>query len=310
MTKLSPNPISDKKLPPVYLGLPVWQHASWPTCWFDNSKSRTNQLEHYAKYFNSIEGNTTFYSTPSIENLKRWHDSVPDDFRFTFKLHQSISHQARLQHVAEQLEAQLMLLSSLGEKLGLVMLQLPTSFGPDSMALLEQFVNEFANEFVSKFVDKYAKRYPLAIEVRHPGFFDKQDAEIQFNRLLVQHQVNRIMMDTRALNCGPETSDILVETRRKKPSLPLHVIATSNHPVVRFVGNDNEQDNALHLTPWVHKIHQWRQQGKTPYMFLHRPDNKDAPWLAAQFIDMYNRAYPDAVLPSVTFPTKAQQSLF
>lgn len=298
MTKPSTTSISEKKFPTLYLGLPIWQHPSWPTQWFADSKSRLKQLSHYANYFNSIEGNTTFYSIPTTETVQRWYDSVPDNFRFTFKLHQSLSHQACLRNIESLLEEQLGLLQGLGEKLGVVMLQLPASFDPEQMNLLQAFIQ------------RCAQKCCLAVEVRHPAFFQKQNAEIQFNRLLIEHQVNRIMMDTRALNTGPATSEILAETRRKKPKLPTNVIATARNPVVRFVGNDNDNDNAQGLMPWVHKIHQWRQQGKTPYLFLHRPDNKHAPWLAAQFIDMYNTVYPQTPLRSMSFPSKAQHDLF
>lgn len=107
-----------------------------------------------------------------------------------------------------------------------------------------------------------------------------------------------MIMDTRALFTGPSDSALTAEVRTKKPKVPVNVVATGNAPVVRFVGNNHDNDNAACLAPWVSKCHQWRLEGRTPYIFFHRPDNKDAPWLAAQFIDLYNQRYPAHALPS------------
>ena len=95
-------------------------------------------------------------------------------------------------------------------------------------------------------------------------------------------------MDTRALFTGPCNNALLEEVRDKKPRVPVNVIATGSTAVVRFVGNDVDDDNLRCLTPWVKKVHQWLDEGKDVYFFCHRPDNKDAPWLAQQFIDLYN----------------------
>ena len=80
---------------------------------------------------------------------------------------------------------------------------------------------------------------------------------------------------------------------------------------MRFVGNDEDADNEACLRPWVNKVQQWQREGKDVYFFCHRPDNKDAPWLAQQFIDLYNATSPAAQLPDLALKAQPEQdSLF
>ncbi len=294
----SNNNQSTPELPTVFMGLPMWQHPSWPNTWLTNCSSAKHQLEYYAKAFNSIEGNTSFYALPSNETLEKWQAMVPAHFAFTFKIHKDISHN-KLQFNETLLATQLQGFETVKANLGQAILQLPAQFSPTDLPALERFL----------------KRLPswldIAVEVRHLAFFEKGDAEIAFNQLLMEQSANRVIMDTRALFTGPDTSTLVTEVRGKKPRVPVNVIATGNKPMVRFVGNDNNEDNLACLMPWIKKIHAWRCEGKQPFMFFHRPDNKDAPWLAHQFINAYNASYPQAKLPQLSLGEKPNQaSLF
>ena len=277
----------------------MWQHPWWPANWFQRSESRHQQLHFYSRHLNSVEGNTTFYSLPHADAVQRWNAATNDEFSFSFKFNQAISHEKRLLNCEKNVAQQLDLLTPLKQKLGMMMLQLPASFGPEGLSLLADFLRALPA------ITNYS------VEVRHPEFFAKGDAERALNQLLIQYNVNRVIMDTRALFSGPSTSHIVADVRQKKPRVPVNVIATGSAPVVRFVGNDNEQDNLRCLTPWVSKIHQWRVEERTPYLFIHRPDNKDAPWLAQQFIDLYNQRYPEYLLHDAGIQqTPDQNTLF
>lgn len=136
------------------------------------------------------------------------------------------------------------------------------------------------------------------------GFFDKSEQEQQFNQLLMEYNVNRIIMDTRGLfACQTSASDLVRDVQAKKPKIPTNVIATGNCPVIRFVGHPNIDSNRLFLTPWMHKINQWREQGIHPYMFFHMPDNSEAPWLAQAFFRWIKDEYPQHQWPSLDLPS-------
>jgi uncharacterized protein YecE (DUF72 family) len=302
MTNMHKSAISQGNL---YIGLPMWQHSHWPSTWFANYPKSDNGLSLYAKECNTVEGNTTFYSLPHQDAVARWCDSVPDHFRFTFKFHQNITHVHQLQHCDEEVAQQLSLLSPLKEKLGVMMLQLPASFGPEKLPILDTFLARLPQDL------------NVAVEVRHLAFFAKGGEEKAFNQLLIRHSANRIIMDTRALFTGSLDAGgnnrraMLEEVREKKPRVPVNVIATGHTPIVRFVGNDVDDDNHRCLLPWVKKVKIWQREGKDVYFFCHRPDNKDAPWLAQQFIDLYNNDDPSLVLNNLSIKSQpAQNSLF
>ncbi|MEC9260793.1 MAG: DUF72 domain-containing protein [Pseudomonadota bacterium] len=278
---------STSTLGPVFIGLPQWQHSSWPKRWFANRSG--TQLADYARQLNSVEGNTTFYHLPSPQTVDNWAAATPADFRFTVKFHSDISHKSSLQHCDTLVSEQLNLLARLEHRLGQIMLQLPAGFGPAQLPVLESFLKRLSPAF------------NYAVEVRHLAFFAKGEEEKALNKLLMAHGVNRVIMDTRALFTGPDDCALTAEVRTKKPRVPVNVIATADQPVMRFVGNNSEQDNAAFLQPWIDKCQQWREQGKSCYLFFHRPDNQDAPWLAQQFITAYNQRFPDFALPALHF---------
>lgn len=290
----------DHDLPaPLYLGLPIWQHPSWPALWLPQTQARNNALQAYAAHFSSVEGNSTFYALPDNATCQRWYESVPANFRFTFKIHQDVSHADNILINADTLGSQLSSLTDLKEKLGPLMLQLPARFSPARLDELAQFIS------------KWPKAFCLAVEVRHPAFFEKGDAEKSLNKLLKDAGVNRVMMDTRALFSEQILSEAMLDAREKKPRLPLHVWASAGQPVVRFVGHDDDEINKQCLLPWVNKCHTWRMAGISPYVFLHRADNKDAPWLAHLFINLYNELYPEQALPEIGLSAQPdQQALF
>lgn len=79
----------------MFIGLPQLQHPAW-------YKFGLRPLADYARYFNCIEGNTTFYALPSVDSVLRWRDMTSDSFRFCFKFPAIISHQAGLRHCEEE----------------------------------------------------------------------------------------------------------------------------------------------------------------------------------------------------------------
>ena len=268
MTNMHKSAISQGNL---YIGLPMWQHSHWPSTWFANYPKSDNGLSLYAKECNTVEGNTTFYSLPHQDAVARWCDSVPSHFRFTFKFHQNITHVHQLQHCDEEVAQQLALLSPLKEKLGVMMLQLPASFGPEKLSILDTFLAALPQEL------------NIAVEVRHLAFFAKGDEEKALNQLLIRHGANRIIMDTRALFTGSLDAGgtnrraMLEEVREKKPRVPVNVIATGRTPIVRFVGNDVDDDNQRCLLPWVKKVKIWQSEGKDVYFFVTAPTTKMLP---------------------------------
>lgn len=285
--------------PPLWhTGLPQWNHSNWhdgPLA----GNSNTRPLYRYARYFNSVEGNTTFYGIPDSLSVKRWQTEVPSDFKFCFKLPQTVTHQHCLQHCQRHLTDFFRAMSSLQSKTGLICIQLPATFGPQQIDILAPFLQHLP------------ANWNYTVEVRHPGFFNKQIEEQHFNQLLATHNINRTLFDTRWLFAEPQLDDVTQDALKKKPRVPLHVLATGNQPMVRIISPIQWQHTDQWLQPWISKTLQWIDEGRTPYMFFHTPDNAQAPLLARHFCEMLEAARPSLTNPlNWPDPRQEQTSLF
>jgi uncharacterized protein YecE (DUF72 family) len=256
----------------LYIGCPQWSSAHWKGRFFTKDCQPKNMLNQYSQIFNSVEGNTSFYADPSSETIIKWKQNVPDNFKFTFKIPRRFTHDMALRNCERDLLQWLKLFEPLFDNIGQIMLQLPKSFSPEHLNTMRDFTHLLPHNL------------PVGIEVRHLDFFDKADNETQFNQFLITHNYNRIIMDTRPLFSEPPLTEAIIDAQRKKPRVPLHVIATGPAPVIRYVGCSDLSANKDLYRPWLGKIKLWLDQGKTPYVFFHTADNYDAPLLAKQFI--------------------------
>lgn len=263
----------------LYIGCPMWANSRWKGSLFANDLGNNDFLAGYSQYFNSVEGNTSFYADPSASQLARWAAQLPADFRFVFKVPRRFSHALNeLDHSA--LLAWWQHFAPVHPFIGLIHLQLPASAGP---AILRQLAT------VLKLL---SSAVPLAVEIRHPAFFDKAEHELTLNRLLQQYGAERVVLDSRALFSVPADSAALLDAQAKKPRLPVHAICLSDRPVLRFIGTDDLTLNRQFYTPWLAKINSWLSEGKTPYCFFHTPDNTLAPQLCRQFAEDLQHPHP------------------
>ncbi len=64
-----------------------------------------NALEMYSQSFGFVEVNSTFYDYPSPRKIREWRHSVPGEFQFSVKCHNSITHVQGLRFCSENVEA-------------------------------------------------------------------------------------------------------------------------------------------------------------------------------------------------------------
>lgn len=254
---------------PYYIGCPSWSENAWRDSLYPENARSTDFLGLYSQVFNAVEGNTTFYARPSPIIVQRWADSLPQDFRFSAKFHRDISHGGDLRQQLQAAEDFVQLLAPLGQRIAPLWLQLPASFGPLRLAELMAFID--------------ALERPLAVEVRNPAFFAKGDEERLLNRLLLDRGVERICLDPRALFSCVSTEPAVLHAQAKKPKVPTRPAALTQFPQVRFIGHPVLEANYPFLVPWIEKVAGWIEEGRTPSVFLHTPDNIQAPDLARYF---------------------------
>lgn len=257
-----------------YLGCPSWGMKEWAGHLYAAKARAQDYLAQYSRVFNAVEGNTTFYSVPPEDSVERWRQSTPPGFRFSFKLPRAVTHELELEggeHPAAEFLARM---APLGERLGPFMIQLPPSFGPDRLAVLDFFLRSLPDGF------------HFAVELRHRGFYDSEEAMQRANDLLALHGAERVMLDTRAMRSGdPAHADVLA-ARRQKPHLPVEPIALGPHPVLRFVGHPDDQVNVPWMERWRATLVRWIRHGRRPYVFVHCPNDFHSPRLARRFHEL------------------------
>ncbi len=293
---------------PLRLGLTLWSHAGWQGRFYPSGSSAADRLAHYATVFHTVEGNTTFYASPSPQTVNNWRAATHDHFRFTFKLPKSITHQHQLVGCQGELKQFLQLMAPLHQRIGLWTIQLPASFSAVHFGHLQKFCRYFPKDF------------PLAVEVRHRDYFAKGEEERRFNQWLIEQGINRIIMDSRPVFAAEPSNETIIDAQKKKPKVPVHALATADNPMIRFIGHPDLTANYAFFKPWLQKLPQWIAAGKQPYLMIHTPDNFYAPELA---VDLYQQlqtrlrhallnesAANQTVLPDLTaFPAQNSQQM-
>jgi uncharacterized protein YecE (DUF72 family) len=138
-----------------------------------------SHLERYAQVLACVEIDSSFYRPHRVEVYARWAAAVPRSFRFAVKLPRAITHDARLRAAREPLDGFLAQVSGLGDRLGVLLVQLPPSLAFDARV-------------AGRFFGLLRERFTGAVvcEPRHASWF-----EPAADALLVAQRVGRVAAD-------------------------------------------------------------------------------------------------------------------
>ncbi len=249
----------------------MWTYPPWQGRYLPHPLPPRERLRAYATWCNAVEGNTTFYATPNLQTVTSWAEQTAPAFRFILKLPKAVTHERRLTDTGEPLRAFLTAIEPLGERAHALWIQLPPSFSPAELGALAGFLRHLPREH----------RY--CVEVRHRAFFEDPRTEQQLERILAQVSAEWVPFDTTVLFGGSPGSDAEREAWTKKPRLPRRTRALTSHPVVRYIGRDDPERTVAGWQPWLEVVTAWLAEGRSPTVFIHTPDNAEAPELARRF---------------------------
>lgn len=269
-----------------FIGCPMWGYKEWVGNLFPLHTPQSDFLRLYSRQFNSVEGNTTFYATPSIETLLRWCQETPASFHFCPKVSRNISHQVNLAATKDETLLFTERMRGLGERSGPMFLQLPPAFSPDRLPELATFLQFWPRDL------------RLAVEVRHQDFFTEPHAT-NLNTLLQKYVVARVMMDTRPIQVGSAKEVQVLQARERKPHLPLQLALTTDFTFVRYIGHPRMEVNNPLLDTWAQQMAEWLKQGITVYAFCHCPYEVHSPTICHE---LYQRVSSLAPVPPLPLP--------
>lgn len=152
-------------------GTSGWSYGQWKGGFYPAALKSSGWLEYYAAHLPTVELNSSFYSPPSLTQIVKWREAVPEHFRFAVKAWQGITHEKRLRDCANELRALGAALDAFGPALGPVLFQLPPSLQCDN-GLLEGFLTQLPATWAS------------VLEFRHPSWRNERTLQ-----LLTDHNV-------------------------------------------------------------------------------------------------------------------------
>jgi len=147
----------------IRIGPAGWSYKDWEGTVYPHKPGKNfDPLEYLARYFNTIEINSSFYRPPTPSTTKAWAKRVAEnkEFTFTAKLNRLFTHERGKATAADEKEFHRGMAPLLKSgKLGALLLQFPWSFKN----------TEEDRIYLSKLLEKF-RRYPLVLEVRHASW--------------------------------------------------------------------------------------------------------------------------------------------
>lgn len=113
----------------IRLGTSGFSYDDWIGAVYPEDLPRWGWLGYYAKQFDTVELNVTYYRIPELKIVRGWIQKTPDDFLFTVKAHRSITHD-RKEPDFDNFRAAVQPLLDEG-RLAAILAQFPHSFHPD-----------------------------------------------------------------------------------------------------------------------------------------------------------------------------------
>lgn len=264
------------------IGCAVWAYREWLGDFYPTGSRSADFLRLYSDRMTCVEGNTTFYSIPSPGTVQRWAEHTPETFHFCPKLPRTVTHEGALMPQLSKALDFLTLMQGLGSRLGPIFAQLPPRYSPASFADLAEFVASWPH-----------RKSPLAVEVRHLGWFQSPQAE-RLDALLGRFGVGRVLLDTRPIYTWSNPADNpQLRSERKKPQVPLLPTATADFVLVRYISHPDLDRNRDFLAEWVQHVGQWLREGRSVYFFAHCPDETKSPGIARYFQEQLEKAGVD-----------------
>jgi uncharacterized protein YecE (DUF72 family) len=237
-----------ERMTEFYLGTMGFSYGDWKGVFYPSGVPARDYLTYYGRIFNAVEMDTTFYAIPRPTVVQGWSDAVPVNFRFTAKTPQLITHEMGLLNVGPYMDEFINTIRFLGDKLGVVLIQLPPNYTIDKLPILTAFLKGLPVDI------------RFAVEFRHSSWYTTQIAD-----LLAAHRI-----------CWAAT---------EYADLPHQVTPTVDFIYIRWLGKhaafrhyDHEQvDREQYLAWWGEQIKHNLDHAQIVYGFFNNDFSGFAP---------------------------------
>lgn len=196
---------------PVRVGIGGWNYADWRASFYPDGLPQARELAYASRRLNSLEINSTYYSSQKPATFAKWRDETPEGFMFSLKASRFATNRRVLADAGESVQRFVESgIAELGEKLGPIVWQFaPTKkFDPDDFgAFLALLPGRVAGV-----------RLRHVVDVRHESFKDPA-----YLALARRHQVATVFADSDEYPSFADITGPLVYARLMK--------SASSHPL-------------------------------------------------------------------------------
>jgi uncharacterized protein YecE (DUF72 family) len=191
----------------IHLGTQGWNYDAWVGPFYPDGTRAADFLTLYARAFDTVEVDSTFYAIPAEKTVRGWAERTPAHFRFALKMPQEITHERRLRDVGDTASLFYDRARELDDKLGPVLIQLGPDFAPSELPALAHFLPTLPRDM------------RFAVEFRQRGWIHEG-----MLALLAEHGVALALTDARWIP--------------RKQMMQLAAQPTADFVYLRWMGSD------------------------------------------------------------------------
>ncbi|MFO7880020.1 MAG: DUF72 domain-containing protein [Bacteroidales bacterium] len=239
----------------IHIGCSGYHYDDWKGSFYPPGLPKEKWLDYYARHFNTVEINNSFYNLPDKDKIKHWLDQTPDEFRFTFKAHRYLTHMKKLKaddKFRQRMDAFLDALHPAEKRISNILWQLPGNLHKNP-------------ERLHNFCTLLKKSYSHIIEFRHTSWFDDEIYDI-----LRSHNIGICMLSSPG-------------------DMPEKVIATGTTAYLRLHGKEewyNYKYSKQELGNWKMRLNKLKEV-RDLFICFNNDQQAFAPQNAREMMAMY-----------------------
>jgi uncharacterized protein YecE (DUF72 family) len=219
----------------VHVGTSGWSYDHWTGVLYRRGLPSRDRLETYTESFSTVELNASFYRWPNERAFASWRERLPPGFTMSVKAPRGLTHARKLLEPEVWIERIATGLHALGDRLGMLIVQLPPALERDDARL-------------ATFLEQLPDWIRVAVEFRHESWHVEE--------------VFAILERADAAYCVMSGAN-----------LPCILRATSRVVYVRMHGPDHEHlyagsysDDDLRW--WAERIGEWERGGHEVFVYF------------------------------------------
>ncbi len=164
------------------IGTSGYQYDHWKGLFYPEDLPRQRWFEHYAREFDTVEINTTFYHLPAASTFEVWRNQAPAGFCYALKFSRYGTHIKRLKDAGRLVDSFLDRARGLANFLGPILVQLPPRW-------------KVSTERLAGFLNSAHREFRWSIELRDPSWLidevfailEEHNAALCIHDMLAEH---------------------------------------------------------------------------------------------------------------------------